>query len=150
MEGCDYVANVNLKRIILIIAAIACLFCLAACGEPNEADIRENIVNKVFVYEKEGFGSDFTIIINDDGSFSYYEGGLSSYIGVGKWSLDGAVLTLTDEVSENYPFVNHFKVKNGDLVYIAEDSTNFLYVKVADGEHFEYNFDMTDEVLSGK
>ena len=139
-----------MKRIILILAAIACLLSLTACGRANEEDIRESIVNKVFVYEKEGFGSDFTIIINEDGSFSYYEGGLSSYIGVGKWSLDGTTLTLSDGISTNYAFVNHFEVKDGDLVFIAEDSTNFLYVKVADGEHFKYNFDMPDDVLSEK
>lgn len=119
-----------MKKIIACALIIACLFSMAAC------DRSEDIQNKTFVYEKEGFGSAFTISINDDGTFSYYEGGSSSYIGRGKWVLEDDILTLSDDDEAGYPFVNRFKVKDGELAFIAEDSTNFLYINVADGERF--------------
>ena len=38
------------------------------------------------------FGGSFSIQINADGTFDYYEGNLSNYIGVGEWELDGDTL----------------------------------------------------------
>ena len=34
---------------------------------------------RVLVLEKEGFGGDFTLTLNPDGSYTFYEGTLSSY-----------------------------------------------------------------------
>lgn len=129
-----------MKKIIACALIIACLFSMAACVRSE--DIQNIIVNKTFVYEKEGFGSAFTISINGDGTFSYYEGGFSSYIGTGKWVLEDDILTLSDDDEIGYPLVNRFKVKDGELIFIAEDSTNFLYIKVADGERFVFWNDM--------
>lgn len=123
-----------MKKIIACALIIACLFSMAACDRSE--DIQNIIVNKTFVYEKEGFGSAFTISINGDGTFSYYEGGFSSYIGGGKWVLDDDILVLSDDDKMGYPLVNRFKVKDDELVFIAKDSSNFLYVNVADGERF--------------
>ena len=123
-----------MKKIIACALIIACLFSMAACDRSE--DIQNIIVNKTFVYEKEGFGSAFTISINDDGTFSYYEGGFSSYIGGGKWVLEDDILVLSDDDKMGYPLVNRFKVKDDELVFIAKDSSNFLYVKAADGERF--------------
>lgn len=91
---------------------------------------------KTFVHEKDGFGGEFTIQINDDGTFGCYEGLLSSYIGIGSWILDNDILVLSDDDGIGYLLVNRFEVKDGDLVFLSEDSSNFLYVNVADGEHF--------------
>lgn len=129
-----------MKKIIACALIIACLFSMAACVRSE--DIQNIIANKTFVYEKEGFGSAFTISINGDGTFSYYEGGFSSYIGTGKWVLEDDILTLSDDDEIGYPLVNRFKVKDGELIFIAEDSTNFLYIKVADGERFVFWNDM--------
>lgn len=137
-----------MKRIILSVLIIACLFSCAACGRANSEDIEDIIVNRTFIYEKEGFGGDFTIKINEDGTFSYYEGGFSSYIGFGSWTLDDGILVLSDDDDMGYPFVNRFEVKDGDLVFISEASSNFLYVKVADGERFASKADDQDKALS--
>lgn len=96
----------------------------------------ERLAGKIYCYEKDGFGGAFSISFEEDGSFTYYEGLLSSYLGVGRWSLDGDMLTLADDDVMGYPFVNHFTVRGDDLIFLAEDSTNFLYVKVGDGERF--------------
>ncbi len=136
-----------MRRIIIYVLIIACFFSMTACGRSE--DIQDVIANKTFVYEKEGFGGKFTIKINDDGRFSYYEGGFSSYIGIGSWVLEDDILILSDDDDMGYPFVNRFKVKDGDLVFISQDSSNFLYVKVADGERFVSVSDGAD-IPSGK
>lgn len=127
-----------MKKMIACVLMIACLFGMTACSQSKgeSENIQDSIVNKTFVYEKEGFGGDFTIQINDDGTFGYYEGLLSSYIGIGSWILDNDILVLSDDDDIGYPLVNRFEVKDGDLVFLSEDSSNFLYVNVADGEHF--------------
>lgn len=91
----------------------------------------------LYLYEGDGFGGDFTITLREDGSFTYYEGALSSYIGDGKWSVSGNILTLEDETG--VPKVNRFRMEGNDLIFQAKGSTNFIYVKVADGAVFSKN-----------
>ena len=95
----------------------------------------ENIVDKTYVYEYEGFGGSFTINIYNDGTFMYYVGMLSSYIGHGNWEYTNGILTLTDGQDQTQ-FINKFYVKDNCLIYIAEGSTNFMYLKVNDGAKF--------------
>lgn len=88
----------------------------------------------IYRYEGDGFGGDFTITLRADGSFSYYEGYLSSYIGAGPWSVSGDILTLEDD--SGAAIVNRFRMEEDHLIFKAKDSTNFIYVKVADGAVF--------------
>mgnify|MGYP000856616860 CR=1 FL=1 len=123
---------------ILVITVLCGAIILSASAQrQNDLSKASDIVGKTYTYEKEGFGSNFTIQIKDDGTFNYYEGVLSSYIGKGKWILDGDILLISDDVqSEEYARENYFKVSGNDLVFISENSTNFLYLEVADGERF--------------
>ncbi len=89
---------------------------------------------KVFVREKGGFGGDFSISFAKDGTYSYYEGVLSSYRGSGVWELKDGMLKMTE--TGGYDFVNYFTVNNGELLFAAAGSTNFMYIKVEDGERF--------------
>lgn len=132
-----------MRRFIVCILMTVCIFGLAACGQPKSEDIRAMIADKTYIYEKEGIGSNFTIRINDDGTFSYSEGVLSSYLGIGVWELDGDTLILSDDEKIGYPFVNYFKVNGSDLVFLSENSSNYIYVKVADGERFTGSPDET-------
>lgn len=125
-----------MRRFIVCILMTVCIFGLAACGKLKSEDIRAMIVDKTYIYEKEGAGGNFTICINDDGTFLYSEGFWSSYLGIGYWELDGDTLILSDDDKIGYPFVNYFKVKGSDLIFLSENSSNFLYIKVADGERF--------------
>ncbi len=93
----------------------------------NENDV----ANKIYTYNNEGFGGDFTITIKDDGTASFYEGYLSSYIGEGTWSIENDILFLNDNT-----FKNKFKVHDNELEFIEEDSMNFPYIKVKNGEKF--------------
>lgn len=138
----------KIKRwICSILLVSAALFCLQGCGEdkPNEMTLS----GKVYTYageDKSEFEMDkFTISIFDDGTFTYYETLISSYIGFGKWTLDGDILTLEDDPQVCYYRINHFKVDGDDLVFIEEGSSNFLYKYVKDGERFTSAF-LTDEI----
>ena len=108
---------------------------LAWCPEPllgtSTSSSEEEAA--VYVYEKEGFGGPFTIALYPDGTFQYYEGYLSSYIGFGTWEMDGNLLTLREH---DYGLVNHFTITQEGLVFQAEGSDNFPYEEVADGERF--------------
>lgn len=122
------------KRLTLLVLAMA-LLCAGFTGCAHRIT-ESDIAGKTYVYEKDGFGGDFTIKINSDGTFIYSEGFLSSYIGVGKWTLDGGELVLTDDKDTGRPLENRFKVANGELVFQAEASSNFTHIKAADGEKF--------------
>lgn len=127
-----------MKKLLACALGIACLLGMAACSGPTGAgeSVQDIIVNKTFVYEKDGAGGEFAIQINEDGTFSYCEGDLSSYIGTGRWILDSDILILSDDEEIGYPLVNRFEVQEDGLVFLSEDSSNFLYVDVADGDRF--------------
>ena len=69
------------KRIVICILVLGMALSLA-CGK-TDGSLRDSVAGKTFVWEKEGFGGDFTITLNADGTYQYYEGYLSSYIGFG-------------------------------------------------------------------
>ena len=92
-----------------------------------------DLADQVYIYEKEGFGSDFYIALNSDGSMRCSEGALSSYFGLGTWKLDGDTVILT---TDDEKFVNRFAVEDRTLVYQSADSTGFMYLTVSDGEKF--------------
>lgn len=99
-----------------------------------------NIAGKSFVYEKEGFPNEFAIRLDNDGSFTYYEGFFSSYIGTGSWQLDGDILTLRERDYSSLDGavgrVYYFNVGDDSLSFISESSDHFTYIDVSDGERF--------------
>jgi len=134
-----------MKKTALLLALVLCLTLFSACGAPEQSYTAEDIAGKRYVYAGEGFASDFTLSLYADGTFQYYEGMLSSYIGMGAWTLNGDVLTIKDGSMgrlqpdgtwEYYNRVNRFRVEKDRLVWLAEGSDNFLYVDVEDGEAF--------------
>ncbi|MBR4384948.1 MAG: hypothetical protein IKP51_00330 [Treponema sp.] len=113
---------------VFVICLIISIF--AACSTNKEAI---NICGKTYVYDKEGFGSDFTISFYEDNKFHYSEGGLSSYIGYGIWEIKNKIITLHDV---DMPFCNNFILKGNKLVWQEKNSSNFLYLKISDGDTF--------------
>ena len=101
----------------------------------NAAD--KGVAGATYLYEKEGIMGEFKITLYDDGTFWYNEGPASSYIGIGTWQQDGDVITLTDDTTKGHGFVNQFNLDGHTLTFIEKDSTNFMYVEVADGDRFE-------------
>lgn len=126
-----------MKRYFAILSALM-LFVLFITG-CTEQKREKSVADKIYTYAGEAFSgieSDyaFTITINDDGTYSYYESLLSSYIGTGEWSVSAEVLTLSDDTGVE--IINYFLIDGDDLVFIEENSANFIYVKVKDGERF--------------
>ena len=83
----------------------------------------------------------FSITLFENGTYQYYETFISSYIGRGTYSLDGDVLTLTDDkIPTMTGYVIHtykFEYRGNTIVYLAEESDQFLYVHLPDGAVFE-------------
>ena len=94
------------------------------------------IAGKTYVYENEGILGSFAITLYEDGSFTYFEGLASSYLGNGSWTQEGDNITMTDDGEGGYGLVNHFKFIGENLVFVEHNSSNFVYVKVKDGERF--------------
>ncbi len=102
---------------------------LRAEGETIEEDICGT-----YVYEGEGFGGKFTITLNNDGSCSFYEGPLRSYIGGGSWFREQGPIILSEENGRD--LINYFAAGNDVLVFIESGSDNFPYVHLPDGSRF--------------
>jgi|GEM_PF-1911210 len=123
--------------ILIALSALA----LVGCGEEKDAEKAE-LKYGTYVRQNDDAGN-FSITINKDGTFSYYETAISSYIGMGNYTVDDGVLTLKDD---NIPTVSgittqtyRFKISNDKLIYIADGSDNFMYKKLSDGAEFNYS-----------
>ena len=120
------------KRIIAIIALLTlALTALSACAKPNYG-----FTGKTYIYEKITGDSAFSITINEDGTFTYTEGTVGTYNANGKWTYQDGIITLDDNLSEDFNFVNNFIYSDGALVFFSEGSTNFPTVTVEDGDKF--------------
>ena len=122
------------KICLMLLIVLLCMTIFTSCGPKEPIYTAEDVAGKMYTYEKEGFGGPFTISIFEDGSFQYYVGFLSSYIGMGRWSVEDGVLTLTDSTGLN--FQNCFKIGEGVLTFLAEDSTGVMYMNLRDGDRF--------------
>ena len=124
-----------MKRIILCILAFGMLAAVAC--KKTESDPKPAVAAGTYVWEKEGFGGDFTITLREDGTYEYYEGFLSSYIGTGAWTVEDGVLAMREdrELCGN-DFVFRFTVQDGALIYRADGSDKFIYTDVQDGDRF--------------
>ena len=100
----------------------------------SDREIKNMIGGNSYVWEKEGFGGYFVITLVKDGTFSYYEGMLSSHIGLGNWTVKDGILTLTEKYGNKRTY--RFSAEDGALVFIGEGSDRFIYVSVMDGDRF--------------
>ena len=125
--------NDLMKRIFYIILVLGMLFTMTSCSK-NDTTATNRIAGNTFVWEKEGFGGDFTIKLNKDGTYEYCVGFLSSYIGLGDWSVTGSLLTLTEKSWPDTIF--QFYIRGGELFFISEESSQFMHINVEDGDRF--------------
>jgi hypothetical protein len=108
-----------------------CLWKVRVDNNGNIRKVNGQDFSRTYQYEKEGFGGDFIIKLSGDGVAMYYEGGLSSYIGLGTWVQEENIVTVTVE-RKSY----RFRLEENALVFIEEGSAHFTYSQVADGERF--------------
>ncbi len=88
-----------------------------------------------YVWEKKVFVGDFVIALNDDHTYQCYGGSLHScYNSIGTWTNEDGIIVMTE--SNGYDNVFRFKLTEEGLIYIADGSSKFMYVDVADGDRF--------------
>lgn len=108
--------------ILTAVIAVGCTFTGKEESKETTPQITFRDGQTVYVREKGGFGSDFTITLHEDGTFTYSEGTLSSYFGWGSWQLEDNLLTLTETKLQNT-----FLVEEGALVWLEKESIGFTY-----------------------
>ena len=125
-----------MKMILSLIIAIVLVACLYLRMRTNEdTEMAEGIMGNTHVCVKPGFGGDkFTIRFNADGTYRYYEGSLSSYIGFGNWSVENGIVTMIETTGRDKTF--HFRLEDGALYYVTEGSSKFMHVDVVEGDKF--------------
>ncbi len=83
---------------------------------------------------------DFGITFNPDGTYTWYESPISSFMGIGTYSIEGGVLTMTDDAeATGTGRVNMFLISGDKLNYCSDGSDNFNLVKLDDGAEFVLN-----------
>lgn len=123
----------------VLLAVLVTVFAFG--GREKVPDLWSNgVVARTYTRDQGGFGGAFTVRLNKDGSFEYYEGFLSSFIGRGTWTQEGDVICLADERNEAKPMYHYFILEEDALVFRAEGSSDFMYVDVADGERFSLTY----------
>lgn len=122
------------RKIGCIILALLLMAALCACAA-NKTEPYSPVGS--YAWEYGGFGGTFTITLNADGSYTYYAGSLSSYIGMGTWTVEDNVVTM-DENEDfcGYDNTFYFQIGTDTLTFIKEGSSKFMYVTVEDGSVF--------------
>ena len=122
---------------------------LPAYQDINMETAKVYLLGDAFYPEKESFHM-FTVTLDEStGQFLYYETPISSYIGMGRYETDGDILTIRD-LGMGTERVNRFRADGETLVWIAEGSDNFSFIKLTDGATFslEKTRMTLDDVLS--
>lgn len=138
--------------VIVIIAAVA-VSCLTNRKEAENdthfstenSEKSEEAVSGTYAYEYNEEANidwaDFKITFQEDGTYSYYEGLFSSYLGFGTYSIENGILTMQDDKEACYDLTNHFRIEGDRIYFIEEGSDNFVYVRVKNGQSFRLTED---------
>ena len=139
-----------MKKVIAIMLILAIAFSVIGCSNQKEIIkddneiTKDDIMNKVYVYEKDGCGGDFTIEIKADGTFTYYEGFLSSHIGIGEWSYSDGMLTLSEKTSRfnlvNQSYEIDYPMNNGMMYCVVK-----IMDKMCEDDKFRINQLLNDQ-----
>lgn len=83
----------------------------------------------------------FSITLCNDGTCQYYETFISSHIGFCEYTIDGDLLTITDEnirtvYGDIIKKIYKFRIVGDTLVFIADGSDSFTFIKLPDGAVF--------------
>ncbi|MEZ3470198.1 MAG: hypothetical protein K1W40_17900 [Schaedlerella sp.] len=130
----------SIKRKMRWIMYTALFLLLSACEKNEEAVLKPGIYT-LQDYEREVPG-DFTITIFDDGTFQCYETPISSYIGMGHYSIEKDVVTLKEDAAGCTGDVNYYQIADENLLFISEESYNYHFVPLEDGASFTWTSDI--------
>ena len=132
-----------MKKLMALVICVTLLLSVSACGSTENKET-EKAALKAGTYtlqiaeneQEKDILENFTITIYEDGTFQHYETPISSYIGMGHYSIEGDVLTLKEDMDGCTGNVNYFRIEDGQLLFMDENSANYLFVPLEDGAAF--------------
>lgn len=117
-------------------AAVCIVTALCFLSDPIAARVPANRSDIVGYYAfEEGFGGPFTLTLEEDGTFYYSEGYLSSHIGLGSWDYDGQTVVLWDTTASQARKAT-FTVDGTSLIFVSDESDPFIYLDLENGTEF--------------
>lgn len=129
-----------MKRALVCVLCAALLAVALTSCRGKETYTVERISGSYFRENSNGFDH-FTITLNEDGTYQYFESMISSHLGMGGYTLEDGVVTLTDsQIPGVYGSLTHaykFRCEEDKLIYLADESDDFMYIKLPDGAEFE-------------
>lgn len=128
-----------MKKIITLIMCMALALLSTGCGQNAEVSLKPGIY-KLHDAQQDVPG-DFTISIYDDGTFQCYETPISSYIGMGHYSIENGVVTLKEDLPGCTGDINYYQIADGKLSFICDGSANYHFVPLEDGTLLEWMSD---------
>lgn len=131
-----------IAAILIVIVAVVCL--------TNQTEF----VCGTYTYEyneESGFVlADFKVTFREDGIYEYYEGPLSSYIGIGTYSIENDILTMKGDADAGNNSLHRFRIKGKRIYFMEKESDNFTYIKVKDGQSFVLTSAVGEDSSSGE
>lgn len=122
----------TIAKLLIFLLAVVMLAGLVSC----QAEV------KYGTYVRSGgFRERFTITLDEDGSFTYYESLTAAHVGMGSYEIKGDRVILTDSTIPGFGSmltkVFTFRYEDGKLIYLADESDAFIYTDLPDGTVFE-------------
>ena len=128
-----------MKRFFALLICILIVASLLVSCQDSELNLDD--VYGTYVQESSIVITDrFYITLSPDGTFQYLETGFSSHVGVGDYSVDGNIITLTETIAkidnDGTNRIYKFKYQDNKLIFVKSESDEFLYVDLPDGAVF--------------
>lgn len=131
-----------MKKTVTAVMCATLALLAPGCAETKETALRPGVY--ILQDVKRDVPGDFTISIYDDGTFQYYETPISSYIGMGHYSIENDVVVLKEDEAGCTGDINYYQMSDGSLKFIFGDSANYRYVPLEDGAVFVRTSDVQE------
>ena len=129
-----------MEKLTAFIMCISLALLISACGKNSETSLKPGIYT--LQNAEKNVPGDFTITVYDDGTFQYYETPVSSYIGMGHYSIEKNVITLKEDEAGCTGDINCYQISDGNLLFIDNTSDNYRFVPLKDGALFLWTSDV--------
>ena len=112
-----------MKRLVIILIASLLLLGTVACSAKNEPEALPDPI-RVYAYRDSENIMLPSVTLYEDNTFTFSFSTVSSYIGIGTYTVEDDVLTLnTDDGNYTYTFI----MKDDTLIFDAERSSKTLW-----------------------
>lgn len=110
-----------MKKFIAVILLVALCITISSCGK---ADSEKDLELREYIFQESEDVIPASIMLMEDNKFQFIFSGISSYIGIGSYIIDGDRLILTtDDGDYHYTF----NITDDGLVFDAEASSENIW-----------------------